>query len=126
MTNLTFTQSTAHIQLTRTITTVTMLKLHLTTANKTRNPKVMWEELCHHPSQQRITMPQSPHWLQWDASHSPQHCPFPRQSSPHLIHQSLDRPHSLPQKASRSNQPFCHSTPSIQIGDRSVLRATYA
>ena len=29
---------------------------------------------------------------------------------PHLIHPSLDRPHSPPKTASRSNQPFCQST----------------
>jgi len=29
-----------------------------------RNLKVIWEELRHHHSWQRITMPQSPHWLQ--------------------------------------------------------------
>ena len=27
-----------------------------------------------------------------------------------IIHPSLDRPHSPPQTALRSNQPFCHST----------------
>ena len=32
----------------------------------------------------------------------------------HLIHPSLDRPQSPPQSASRSNQPFCHSTASGQ------------
>jgi len=29
---------------------------------------------------------------------------------PHLIHPSLDRPHSPPHTASGSSQPFCHST----------------
>jgi len=29
---------------------------------------------------------------------------------PNLIHSSLDRPHSSPQMASGSNQPFCHKT----------------
>jgi len=33
---------------------------------------------------------------------------------PDLIHPSLDRPHLLPQTASGSNQPFCHSTLSGQ------------
>jgi len=32
----------------------------------------------------------------------------------HLIHPSLDRPHSPTQTASRSNEPFCHSTSSRQ------------
>jgi len=32
----------------------------------------------------------------------------------HLIHPPLDRSHSTPQTASRSNQPFCHCTPSGQ------------
>jgi len=44
---------------------------------------------------------------------SPNRHPF-RRSPPHLIHPSLDRPHSLPQTASGSNQPFCHSTLSGQ------------
>ena len=35
-----------------------------------------------------------------------------RRSPPHLIYPSLDRPHSPLQTASRSNQPFCDSTPS--------------
>ena len=33
---------------------------------------------------------------------------------PHLIHSSLDRPHLPSQTASRSTQPFCHSTLSRQ------------
>ena len=38
-----------------------------------------------------------------------QNRPFPREHvDPHLIHPSLDRPHSPSQMASRSNQPFCH------------------
>ena len=37
--------------------------------------------------------------------------PF-RRSAPHLTHPSLDRPHLPPETAFRSNQPFCHSTPS--------------
>ena len=36
------------------------------------------------------------------------------QSPPHLIHLSLDRFHSPPQTAPRSNQPFCNSTFSRQ------------
>jgi len=37
---------------------------------RTRNPKVIWEETRRHPSRQRITAPQSPHWLQWVRSTS--------------------------------------------------------
>jgi len=33
---------------------------------------------------------------------------------PHLIHPSLDRPHSPPQTASRSKQPFFHNSPTGQ------------
>jgi len=41
----------------------------------------------------------------------PQNCPFPfNNHHPYLIHPSLDRPHSPPQTASRSNQLFCHNT----------------
>jgi len=29
----------------------------------------IYAKLHHHPSLQRITMPQSPHWLQWDVPH---------------------------------------------------------
>jgi len=47
--------------------------------------------------------------------HLPPKLLFPlRRSLPHLIHPSLDRLYSPPQTASRSNQPFCHSTPSGQ------------
>jgi len=50
-----------------------------------------------------------PHWLQWDAKK------FTRKTapSPSTItnpYPSLDRPHSPPQTASGSNQPFCHNT----------------
>jgi len=37
---------------------------------------------------------------------------------PHLIHLSLNRPHSLSQMASGANQPFCHSTLSDQRTNR--------
>jgi len=57
----------------------------------------------------------------------PQNCPFPS----HLIHPSLNWPHSPPKMAIKSNQPFCHSTLSGHtdtqtqrsrdgLGDRSV------
>jgi len=49
-----------------------------------------------------------------------QNCPFPSNDHyPHLIHPSLDHPHSPSQTASGSNQPFCHSTFSGQI-DRQI------
>ena len=71
----------------------------------TRNPKVIWDELCRHPSCREFR------WLQWDAAHLPPKLPLPCGRSPfNLIHPSLDRPHPPPQTASRSNQPFCHST----------------
>jgi len=42
---------------------------------------------------------------------TPKNCPFPFDDNHrHLIHPSLDRPHSLSQTASGSNQPFCHNT----------------
>ena len=40
----------------------------------------------------------------------------------HLIHPSLDGPHSPLQTASRSNQPFCRSTPFGQTSDRPTDR----
>ena len=46
--------------------------------SSTGNPKVIWEELRRHLTWQRITTPQSPHWLQWDAPYLPQKtAPFP-------------------------------------------------
>ena len=61
------------------------------------------------------TMKPSPHWLQWNTSNSPQNCPFPFDNHHHhLIHPSLDQPHSPSQTASGSNQLFCHSTLSGQ------------
>jgi len=46
---------------------------------------------------------------------SSRNLPFPfNDHHPHLIHPSLDRPHSYSQTASRFNQPFCHSTLSGQ------------
>jgi len=69
----------------------------------------------------------SPHWLQRDVPNSSQNRPF---LPPHLIHPSLDRPHSPSQTASGSNRPFCHSTfsghtgrPTDAICERSVRRA---
>jgi len=59
----------------------------------------------------RSTTQQSPHWLQWTPQIHPQKCSFPFDDLySHRIHPSLDRPHSLPQTASGSNQPFCHNT----------------
>jgi len=48
----------------------------------TRNSKVFWEEPRRHPSQQRITMPQSLHWLQSDAPRLFPKLPFLRWSRP--------------------------------------------
>jgi len=51
------------------------------------------------------------HWLQWDAPHlTPKTAPSLRRSPSHLTHPFFDRSCSTFQKASRSNQPFCHST----------------
>ena len=57
------------------------------------------------------TTQQSSHCLQWDSPNSPQNCLFLSDDHhSHLIHPSIDRPHSPSQTASRSIQPFCHST----------------
>ena len=70
----------------------------------------------------RITVQQSPYWLQWDAPNSPpKTCPFPFDS--HLIHPSLHWPCSPPQMASISNQWFCHNTLFRQT-DRHMALAT--
>jgi len=53
-------------------------------------------------------------------------CPFPFDDQDHLIHPSLDQPHSPPQMASRSNQSLFHLTdrstngPTDGIGDKFV------
>jgi len=61
------------------------------------------------------TTQQRPHWLQQDAPNSPPKLPFPFEDNhTHLIHLSLDQPHSLSWTASGSNHPFCHSTLSRQ------------
>jgi len=41
---------------------------------------------------------------------SRKNCPFPWGSGPHLIHSSFGPPDSVPQTASRSVQPFFHSS----------------
>jgi len=75
----------------------------------TRNPKVIYNGMPHV---------------------YPKLSPF-RRSPLHLIHQSLDRPNSPPQTASKSNQPFATVTlrtdrPTDGLGDRSVPRPAYA
>ena len=86
------------------------------------------------PLRQRMTTPQSPYWLQRDVPHLPTKllCPFHDHLS-HLIYSSLDRPHSPPQTASGSNQPFCHSTffghtdrPTEEMDDRHVKIPAHA
>jgi len=76
-----------------------------------KKPKVFRKKPCCHPSWQRITTPQSPHWLQWDVPHLLQNCPFPFDDYHfHLIHPSLEWLHSPHQMASGSSQSFCHNT----------------
>jgi len=71
-------------------------------------------------TQFRTTTPlQSPHWLQWNAPHLPPKLPLSFRRSPsHLIHPSLERPHSPPETASRSNRPFFHNSPTGQTDRR--------
>jgi len=99
------------------------------------------ENARRHPSQQRITTPRIPIGYNGMPHIYSQNCPFPfNHLHPHLMHPSIDRPHSSPQTTSRSNQPLCHNTPSGHtdrptdrqtditthgIGDRSILRAAY-
>ena len=61
----------------------------------TRNPKKFCEELHRYRSWQRITMPQSSHWLQWDAQHLPQNCPFTSMISIPLLTCFPDTPQIL-------------------------------
>ena len=97
-------------------------------------PKVIWEE--------RVALAQIHKEVPTGYSRMPQMYPkftakllLPvRRSLPHLIHfPSTNRLHSLPRRASGSNQPFCHSTLSGSdrqtdrttdgIGDNSIPRA---
>jgi len=56
--------------------------------------------------------PNSPHWVivEGEGQFGAQTALPLQRSPPYLIHPSLDWPHSPPQTASRSNQPFCHNT----------------
>ena len=45
--------------------------------NTNKSPKLIWEQPRRQLSRERITTPQSPHWLQWDAPHLSQNCSFP-------------------------------------------------
>ena len=72
----------------------------------------------------RTIMRQSPRWLQWDAPNSPSKLLLPFDDNHlHTVHAYIDRPHSPPQTAPGSNQPFCHNTLSGQI-DRPTDRPT--
>jgi len=66
----------------------------------------------------------------WMLNIYPQNCPFPFDDlHPNLIHPSLDRPHLIPQTASRSNQLFFHNSPAVPtggIGNKSVPAPAYA
>jgi len=79
------------------------------------SPKIIWEEHVAVP----IGYNGTPHihiYLQ--------NCPFPFDNNHlHLIHPSLDRPHSPSQTASGSSQPFCHSTLAEQT-DRQMVSAS--
>jgi len=77
-----------------------------------------WAHSTHHAKRQldrcthfHTTTQESPHWLQWDAANSPPNCPLSfSDHHQNLIHPYQARPHSPPQTASRSNQPFHHSS----------------
>jgi len=92
-------------------------------------PKVIWEQhdsltqLCNKVLSGYNGTPQI----------HPQNCPSPSTTTTHLIHPSLDRPHSPPQTASGSNHPFRHNTlyrqtdrqtdrPKYSLDDKSVPR----
>jgi len=101
---------------------------------RNKKPIVIWEEPRCHPSRQRITMSQSHHWLQRDAPHLHQNCPFPSPiSTPNLMHPSLsDRTHHPkrhPDPISRfaTIHQFSDRQTDIptytQIGDNSIARA---
>jgi len=99
-----------------------------------RNPEVIWEQPRRKPSQHGTTTRQSPHWLQWDASHLPPELPLPLRRSPPQSNIPIHRLTPLTtQTVSRSNQPFCHNAlsgqtyrPTHRISDRSIPKAAYA
>jgi len=65
--------------------------------NATRNPKVIWEKPRRHPWWQRITTPQSPHWLQWDVPHLPPKLPLPLTiTTPSSTPLPRPTPHTIP------------------------------
>jgi len=77
--------------------------------------KIMWEE-CVALTQLRKNVPTD--YNRMPQIH-PQNCPYPSDNNHlHLIHPSLNQPHSPPQMASGSTQPFCHSTLSGQTDRR--------
>jgi len=76
---------------------------------KTRNPKVIWEEPYRHPSRQRAA--ESPLVTMGCATFNPKIAPSLRRSPPPSNIPSSTDP-TLPETASRSIQPFCHSIPS--------------
>ena len=86
-------------------------------ANNNLKSQSSFERAVSPPLTQRIP------WLQRDAPHLLTKMPLPFDDLPHLIHPSLDRPYSPTQTASRSNQPFCHSTTFGQ-SDRQTERPT--
>jgi len=117
------------------VSTVTVVVSAVTAANKiNRKSQSKLGRAALLPSRQRISTPHSSHWLQWDAPHLSPKLPIPFDDfHPNPIYSSLNRPHSLPQMASRSNQPFCRSTPSKPTGrltdginDKSVPTPAYA
>jgi len=61
------------------------------------------------------------HAIQTNGNEKKPKLPSPFARGPYLIHPSLDRPHSPPQTASRSNQPCCHN---IHFPDRQTDRPT--
>jgi len=77
------------------------------------------------------TMPQSPHWLQWDAPHPPPsklHLAWGNHQS-QLPASSSDPADTPPQTASRSNQLFCHNAPDRLTdgpGDKSCINTRFS
>jgi len=87
----------------------------------------IWEEPRRHASRQRITTPQSSHWLQRDAPHLPIKLPFRLRRSPtfHLIHPPLDRPRSPPKMHLDLISRFSTIHPADRLTDRQTDRQTF-
>jgi len=97
--------------------------IHECLSRPTHHPKRQLDRFTHF----HTTTQQSPNWLQWDVPHLSPKVLLPLQRSPpHLIHPSLDRPHSPPHTASRSNQHTFQTDTQTDRWDRQQIYSNNA